>query len=165
MVYKAARGSLLTDDQAQKYGDHIASTFGNGHIEVTAEDLVEDARQASAPTHDFFEWDDTEAAAQYRLNQARYLLRSIHVVVEHNERETETRAFVRVNVQEQDKEVRRVYTSVQYALSEDQLRAQVIEEALRQLENWRKRWAEYDELATVFSAVDKARALLVLEPA
>ncbi len=165
MVYKAAKGSKISDEQAQLYGSHIAETFSNGHLEVTPDDLLQDAARPDAPTHDFFEWDDTEAARLHRLDQARYMLRSIHVVVEHDDSETVTRAFLPVTIEEPDNEPRQVYTSVQHALSEDELREQVIDEALRQLESWRRRWSEYTELAAVFEVVDQARELLVLEPA
>jgi len=169
MIYKAARGSRLTDDQAQKYGDHISKTFSNGHLEVTPEEVVEDARSSTAPTHEFFEWDDSAAAEQYRLEQARYMIRSIFVVVEEQTFVKETRAFVHVTIQEPEQEPRKVYTTVQHALTEEDLRKQTIEYALNQLDNWRKRWNEYTELADVLNAVketvDQARELLVLEPA
>jgi len=117
------------------------------------------------PTHEFFEWDDSAAASRYRVQQARYLLRTIHVIVESNEVEIETRAFVHVSVSEPEQETRKVYTTVQYALSDDDLKRQVIEEALRQLENWRARWSQYTELATVFAAIDKVQEELALVPA
>ena len=163
MVYKAARGSILTDEQAQCYGEHIATTFGNGHVEVTAEDIIEDARSQLSPTHEFFEWDDTEAAAQYRLQQAKYMLRSIHIVVETHEQEIETRAFVNVRVTEPEPERKRVYMNVQHALSEEQIKEQVIDEALRQLDAWRARWSGYTELAGLFAAIEQAREQLALE--
>jgi hypothetical protein len=165
MIYKAARGSTLTDEQAQQYGDHIAQTFSNGHLEVTPDDVVADAQAKSSPLHNFFEWDDSEAAQRYRVQQARYLLRSIRVVIEKQEAVTETRAFVRVTVQEPEQDARRVYTSVQHALSEDDLRIQVIEQALRQLESWRKRWTEYTELGEVFRVIDQARELVEVKKA
>lgn len=43
--------------------------------------FLEAARPETAPLHDLFEWDDTQAANEYRLEQARRILRSIEVVV------------------------------------------------------------------------------------
>lgn len=168
MIYKAAKGSILTDEQAQTYGDHIAKTFSNGHLEVTPEDVLSDAKRKRSPLHNFFEWEDSVAAEKYRVQQARYMLRSIRVVVE-KEAVEETRAFVPVVIREPEKEPRKVYTTVQYALSDEQLRQQTIEYALKQLENWRNRWNEYTELADALRAVDeviaKAKEELVPEPA
>jgi hypothetical protein len=163
MIYRAAKGSVLTDDQAQQYGDHISSRFGNGHLEVTPEDIVEDARSAEAPTHAFFEWDNTTAAMLYRIQQARYLLRSIYIVVTSNDVEIETRAFVNITKQKDEQEPRRFYTNVEYALTKGELRQQVIAEALRQLESWRKRWSEYSELGIIFAAIEQAREQISLD--
>jgi len=42
---------------------------------LTPEAVVERARPESSPLHDCFEWDDDAAAEQYRLDQARRLIR------------------------------------------------------------------------------------------
>lgn len=41
------------------------------------ESIVERAKSARSPLHPFFCWDDTEAAQQFRLQQARTLIREI----------------------------------------------------------------------------------------
>lgn len=51
----------------------------NGQLDPVA--VVESARDPNSPMHSFFEWDDTEAARQYRLGQARQLIRRIKVEV------------------------------------------------------------------------------------
>lgn len=45
--------------------------------EVTAPAIVDRARHEENPLHPFFEWNDGEAAEQYRLSQARTLIRAI----------------------------------------------------------------------------------------
>jgi hypothetical protein len=44
-------------------------------------DVVEDARDPASPLHDFFEWDDDVAAQQWRLSQARLLIRRVKIQV------------------------------------------------------------------------------------
>lgn len=44
-------------------------------------DVVEAARDTDSPLHSSFEWDDTEAAQKYRLNQARSLIRTVKLMV------------------------------------------------------------------------------------
>ncbi|MEE2741122.1 MAG: hypothetical protein VYA35_07085, partial [Pseudomonadota bacterium] len=62
------------------------------------------------------------------------------------------RAFVSVK-----RDGDRSYTSVQHALSDSDLRAQVLASAWAELEAWRRRHAELIELAKVFAVIDQAR--------
>lgn len=48
---------------------------------ITPEQIVDAARDESSPLHQYFEWDNRIAAEQYRLMQARTLLRSCQVDV------------------------------------------------------------------------------------
>lgn len=50
------------------------------HGAIEAETVVEEARKKSNPLHNAFTWDDTEAARQHRLAEARQLVRSVMVV-------------------------------------------------------------------------------------
>lgn len=52
------------------------------------EDVVEAARNPNSTMHDFFEWRDDEAARSYRLAQARWLIRSVEIVVERHDAKT-----------------------------------------------------------------------------
>lgn len=49
---------------------------------LLAQNVVEAARNPNSTMHDQFEWDDGEAAAAYRLAQARWLIRKVEVVIE-----------------------------------------------------------------------------------
>ena len=49
---------------------------------VTAQRVVNAARPPTAPLHGEFEWNNTVAAAAYRLSQARMLIRAIEAIVE-----------------------------------------------------------------------------------
>lgn len=46
---------------------------------LTAEDVLEAASHPDHPLHRYFEWDETEAAHQWRLMQARGLIRKVLV--------------------------------------------------------------------------------------
>ena len=48
---------------------------------VTPEELVADGENATSPLHEAFEWDDEIAGPQYRLLQARQMLRVLKVEV------------------------------------------------------------------------------------
>jgi len=47
---------------------------------ITAPAVVEAARPDDAPLHPVFEWDDEAAADEYRLEQARRLIRAVQVI-------------------------------------------------------------------------------------
>ncbi len=51
----------------------------NERERLTPADVVEEAASIDSPLHPFFEWDDSEAARKFRLDQARTLIRSVKV--------------------------------------------------------------------------------------
>jgi hypothetical protein len=53
----------------------------NKHGCLTPTHVVEAARNPKHPLHKDFEWDNTKAAANYRLDQARHLISSVRVVM------------------------------------------------------------------------------------
>lgn len=60
---------------------HIRKLYeANG--ELTAPMVLDSARPDNAPLHPYFEWDDATAAEEYRLEQARSLIRRVTFVVE-----------------------------------------------------------------------------------
>lgn len=152
MIYQWKHGSTAKVD-AQLAGQEMERlrTMRNGRLEP--KDLVEHSRDPAAPLHPAFEWDNDTAAEAYRIEQARYLIRSIEVVVLPEPEATPVRAFVSVRRDDD-----RSYTSVTHAMTDPDLRQQVLDNALRELEAWRRRYAELVELANVFAAIDEARA-------
>ena len=62
---------------------------------ITAQAVVDDARDPSSPLHDHFEWDDDKAAHAFRINQARELIRSVRLVITNRESVVRTVAYVR----------------------------------------------------------------------
>lgn len=151
MIYQWKVGSKATVD-AQAAGEELERirTWNNGRLE--AKNVVEASRDPGAPLHKAFEWDDQSAAASFRVEQAKYLIRSIEVQVSPEPDAKPVRAFVSV-VRDED----RSYTSVSHALADRDLRRQVLIGALRELEAWRDRYAELVELANVFAAIEEAR--------
>lgn len=152
MVYRWKEGTHHKID-AQIAGEELERirTFHNGRLEAV--DVVDASRDPAAPLHPAFEWDDTRAAKCWREDQARALIRHIAVVVDKpNGEPTPIRAFVSVRRDED-----RSYTSVQHALSDDELRAQVVRQAWAELEAWHRRYVELAEFAKIFATIDEAR--------
>jgi len=55
----------------------------SGKTYIQASEVVEMAFDPDCPLHSYFEWDDGAAAHQYRLSQARQLIRSITITTNH----------------------------------------------------------------------------------
>jgi len=58
-------------------------------------DVVETARDPASPLHHCFDWDDSTAAESWRLEQARRLIRSVRVVVIHEDVQVRLPRYVR----------------------------------------------------------------------
>jgi len=63
---------------------------------LNAKDVVEESKDPSSPLHRIFEWENDKAAESWRINQAKALIRSVVVVIEHKETPCKVRAFVSV---------------------------------------------------------------------
>lgn len=153
MKYLAVKGSTLTDAQASVVGRRLAEIDRRGGRSITPDAVVADARSAESPLHLFFEWDDAAAAEAHRIERARYLIRSVRVVIEKEGREPFTpRAFVRAGTEGAE------YKRVQVVLAQPDLREDLLRRALDELRAWRRRYADLKELAEVFAAVDRTAA-------
>ena len=80
MIYEWVRASHFTHLDAQVIGEHLVH-LREAYDGLTAAVVVKDAQNLKAPTHTAFEWNDTRAAKEYRLEQARGLLRAMVVVM------------------------------------------------------------------------------------
>lgn len=58
--------------------------------------VVEAARPETSPLHSEFEWDDSKAGREYRLEQARRLIRVAVTVVEHGDGTTTVDPYIHV---------------------------------------------------------------------
>lgn len=113
-------------------------------------DIVEESRDESAPLHECFEWDDTEAARMYRERQAGDMLRGITVEVVTEKREpVEVRAFVSTG---------KAYRGVTEVLKSDEQTSYLLERALAELESFRRKYRTLSELAPVFRAIEEVRS-------
>ena len=124
--------------------------------------VVDLARDEGSPLHPAFEWNDALAGEQHRLFQARNMLRCLRVKIEQVTNTTEpVRFFVNVKATPELAEVvppPRRYTTVAHAMSDPTLRAQVLSNALKELESFRRKYAQFQELAGIHAEVDNLLA-------
>lgn len=149
MVYQwKKQGAPGVGIAAQVAGEELERirVHNNGRLESKA--VVDASRPKTAPLHPAFEWNDKKAAESWRMEQASHIIRTIEVVVEEVEKKAPTRAFVSV-VRGED----RSYTSIQHAMSDEELRAQIVAQAWAELRAWRQRYAELVEFAELFALI------------
>lgn len=117
---------------------------------LNADSVLDAARERSSILHDLFDWDDTVAAEKWRRQQAANLVRSVHVIYEESDtgNRRESRAFMSVEREERE------YLRVETVMTDQNLRDQVLQRALAEAEQWRKRYEDMRELAEVFSAIE-----------
>lgn len=142
---------------AKAVGEHLELLRKQCKGELTPEDVLEDAKHDNSPLHSFFEWSDTEAAHQYRLQQARGLIRAVVAVYVSDERPA-VRQKAYVHIPEPDAPH---YRETSHALSQAKTRKMVLERAWREFQQWRKRYADLKEFADLFDAADQIEMKLI----
>lgn len=149
--YKAGPRAGFGDEDAAKVGK-VIEKYGDA---IEPQQLLKEARPKSSPIHHLFCWDDTEAAEQYRLWQARHCIRSIRIIVKKDDVQ-ETKAFHNVVIRQESGD-RRAYVHMRTVADDDDLRQQVIQKALAELRGWKARYEEYKSVfGPVFEAIEKA---------
>jgi hypothetical protein len=115
-------------------------------------DVVDFARDPQTALHAEFEWDDSKAAEQYRLEQARLIIRCAVRVV--GEDSPPIRAYVSL---QEDRRAGDSYRSLSDVLGDPNLRNALLAQALREAESWRLRYERLAELKPIVRAISKVQ--------
>lgn len=86
MKYEFKPGRRISGD-AQKIGEELAGLFAASDGNRDPEDVIEFARDSSREVHKAFTWDDAKAGHQWRLQEARQLIRAVVTVVDRGDGE------------------------------------------------------------------------------
>lgn len=127
---------------------------------VQPADVVARASDPESAMHSWFEWDDTEAAQQHRIWQARQLLR-VFVTVESRDNKP-VRAFVSLG---SDRYGAGGYRAMAEVLSDEELRAQLLADAVKELRSAERKYRQLQELSGVWSALDDVEGKDAMKPA
>lgn len=154
----------MTD--AIKGGEIVVRTIYERDGEVRASVLVDEARPKSSPAHPFFEWKDSVAAQEYRLIQARKLIK--RVVVEIEGREERLVHVPRVTTAQDSKEgyykpvsvVVESPTEFELALSEATAKLGSARRSVDRLRYAAEKLSDTDDRAAMISQVAKGLELL-----
>lgn len=171
-VFQFQDGAHLRGD-AQVVGERLEAIRAKKGT-LTPDLVLGDAKNIRSPLHEYFEWDDSKAAHQHRVEQARYLIRSVTVVYEAGEPAPARQAHietvplaptapprpVRAFVSVQRDDGGRGYESTAVAMNDADMRRQVLERAHGEMAAVGRRYRELQELSEVFKALDQVDQLL-----
>jgi len=145
---------IKADPQAAYEAVEKIRLKNNGDLKP--EDVVDAARRPRHVLHNDFEWDDTIAAEKHREERARLIIRSF-VVVECERQVPEYRAYeIRVRPADDASQTksRKVYGRTEDIMADPDDRRELLESALRDLRNFRRRYAQLQELAALMPIID-----------
>ncbi|MFD1945078.1 hypothetical protein [Paradevosia shaoguanensis] len=135
---------------ANEVGRHMEMLREKFKGEITPEDVLSDAKNPNSPLHSFFEWKDGDAAHQYRLAQARGLIRAVVAIYKKPEEPAKKmRAYVHIKEAGAPH-----YREIGHAMSVKSTREIVLRNAWREFQQWRQRYKDLAEFATLFEAAD-----------
>ena len=145
MVYQWKTGSqhIVSAAVAAEVMDMLAE-----ENRLNTKELVDVSRPEDAPLHCEFEWDDSIAAEKYREEQAGALIRHLTVRIEANNQEFSTRKYFMVQ-----KEVN-TYEPITVILKDEDKTAMLLDQAKRELQAFKAKYAGLKELAEVIRAID-----------
>lgn len=151
---------MTTAVQMEQLQEELTALQQDG---VLNPDAVVDWAQAhpESQLHREFNWDDSEAAHQWRLSQARQLILRVKIVIHApDQTEMKVRRFVSLP---SDRTAEGGYRETLTVLSDDQQRAELLRSALAELKTLRRKYSQLKELAAVFSAVDELSEISIAE--
>lgn len=128
--------------------NHIAKKHGGV---LKAKDVVKYAKNPKTKLHKCFEWDDSKAAAKWRLEQAQHIIRCHVIVMPTDDKPVKVRAFQSLPSKRGGQE----YQQTADVLSQPSWRQELLETALSDLRSLRKKYEVLKELSSVWSAIDE----------
>ncbi len=123
--YKAKLGATFGNKDAQVIGDAL-----NKLNVITPENIVNEASNRKSPIHKYFEWNNSKAAEEYRLQQARLMTNHIVVVMEIDNEPIEVRAFHSVK-----DNGNKFYVTTIEVIENENYRAQLVNEMIAALKS------------------------------
>ena len=145
------RQSKKKETQIEKASKFLRAYFPSR--EFTAREVLEAAKPKSSPIHDYFDWEDGEAAEKWRLHQARILICSIEVEIDGSA----VREYVSPVYVEEDK---KVYMSAEKAMRVEDIWNQVLIYAMRDAKTFVAKYSHLKELRSVTKSILEAEKRL-----
>lgn len=120
------------------------------HGKLTAEIVLAEAKNADSPLHACWEWDDSKAAENWYLEQARRLIQCV-VMVTDIPNAPPVRAFVHLNDDER-------YVSIARAASDANMRETMLANARRDISHLKAKYKTFTQFCEALDKAEKALA-------
>lgn len=115
-------------------------------------DVVAFAKNPKTALHERFEWNQDAAAHQYRLEQARHIIRFTVRVIQQDNKPFKVRAYHSLP---SDRGEGDSYRDVVTVMSDSEMRAELLDLAMREAQQWADRYAHLKELAGIVAAIKR----------
>jgi len=138
----------------QVAGEELERISNENDGNLTPRSVVEESKPEEAPLHPCFEWDDERAAELHRDEQARNVIRSVHVTIEDSGNTEPQISYINVEVEN----VGSSYLPADRVMQDPDLRKQALNDALILLRGVQRRYQNLEELRDVFAAIDSVKA-------
>ena len=123
------------------------------------EDVVKFAENPKTALHAAFDWDNTEAAHKWRIEQARGIIRVCVEIITIKNKDMSVRVFI-APISDRKDDGEGGYKLMTDLLRNKSGRREILETALSELETFRKKYNWLTELVRVFAAIEDTRKLL-----
>lgn len=143
---------LVKSTVTSRVAKHIAALKDSRGI-ITPDSIVDAARPEKSPLHQYFTWDDGEAAERYRLMEAAQLIR-VCVTYLPSKPKVPVRAFVSIR---DDRVKGGGYRVLADVLEDADLTMKLLQDALFELHVFEEKYKRIQELEPVFAAVRVVR--------
>ena len=127
--FKAGKGSPFKKKDAQKIGEELEDIKSKENL--TPVSVVKRAKNKKSVLHKLFEWDDSEAAKQYRLRQASQIVSHVIEVVVIQGEQVEEKGYFNVVA----KGGENVYVSLTEAIKVPSYKKQLLKDMETHMEN------------------------------
>lgn len=144
MTEQKQRESLIRNELTRLAAEH------GGELQPKA--VVDAARSDESPLHKSFDWDDTEAAEKWRLQQARQLIRAVVIYEKVGRQTVPCRVFVSLTPDREEDGAG--YRLAHTVMSDETHRRQMLADAMAEMQRFKEKYRRLSELARVFEAMD-----------
>jgi hypothetical protein len=141
------------------------------HGKITAEIVLKHAENKNSPLHNYFQWEDTIAANEYRKIQAAGLIRRIKVQYHVTEDKCVTvRAWHNVQIETviphrndenvTETEEHSAYVSLDQVMNSSKYRAQLLAQCKIDIGAFKRKYAALNEVASIIAAMDETEQVM-----
>lgn len=147
------------DLRAEQIRAALAAVAARNNNLLNPTHVVEAARDPTSVLHGEFEWDDSEAAAAYRLAQAGALIRRVKFTIVRPDPQTRAISMATTRVYQSRPSQRTAsagYEPVEQIMADPVKRSELIDQVMNELVAYRRRYSNLLALSEIWSAIDDA---------